>query len=269
LPGNLWHSTEKFDNEAFQAGIIILKGDRMHKQGREYIVFPLDFASVREAESYVTLLDKSVGMFKIGLELFIDQGPSVVQMVKDRSRAKIFLDLKLHDISATVLRAMQRVAQLGVDLVTVHCSSSIQMLEKAVQGGQGKTGVLGVTLLTDNDRDTVEAAGFKAAFAHDPNQLVMHRAKMAFDAGCSGVVCSGREVRQIKERFGKEFLAVTPGIRPAWSILENDDQKRITTPGQAVLDGSDLIVIGRPIRDAADPVQAAQSVAREIEAALA
>ena len=240
----------------------------MQKTGRDYIVFPLDFSSVREAKEYVRRLDGKVGVFKIGLELFIEQGPSVVEMVRKESRAKIFLDLKLHDISATVCRAMARVADLGVDLVTVHCSSSADMLEKAVKGGQGKTAILGVTLLTDNDAAMLKASGFKDDFVNDPNLLVMHRARMAHDAGCAGVVCSGREVSQIKQAFGKSFLTVTPGIRPAWTLLENDDQKRVTTPAQAVRLGSDLIVIGRPIRDADDPVRAAQKVINEIEAVL-
>jgi len=243
------------------------KGPIMQKQGKDYIVFPLDFASVKEAKEYVQLLDGKVGMFKIGLELFIDQGPSVVRMVKEYSRAGIFLDLKLHDISTTVSRAMGRVADLGVDLVTVHCSSS-NMLLKAVEGGQGKTGILGVTLLTDNDADTVKHSGFKDTFVKDTNRLVMLRAKMAYDAGCKGVVCSGKEVLQVKTEFGKSFLAVTPGIRPAGSRLDNDDQKRVTTPGRAVSLGSDLIVIGRPIRDADDPAGAAIEVIKEIEAVL-
>lgn len=240
----------------------------MQKQGKDYIVFPLDFPSEKEAKEYVKCLDGKIGMFKIGLELFIDQGPSIIQMVKKESKAKIFLDLKLHDISATVLRAMGRVANLGVDLVTVHCSSSMAMLEKAVTGSKGKTGVLGVTLLTDNDADAVKACGFKDRFVTDPNRLVMLRAKMAYEAGCKGVVCSGKEVQEVKTRFGSSFLAVTPGIRPAWTLLENDDQKRVTTPGQAVSLGSDLIVIGRPIRDADDPGLAAQKVAKEIDAVL-
>jgi len=244
------------------------KKKAMQKQGRDYIVFPLDFSSVKDAKEYVKLLDGKVGMFKIGLELFIDQGPSVVQMVKKESRAKIFLDLKLHDISATVQRAMERVATLGVDLVTVHCSSSRAMLEKAVKGGKGRTDVLGVTLLTDNDANAVKAAGFKDKFVKDPRLLVMHRAEMAHEAGCKGVVCSGQEVFQIKQRFGNFFLAVTPGIRPLWALLEKDDQKRVTTPAQAIASGSDLIVIGRPIRDASDPVAAAQNVIQEIDAAL-
>ncbi|MFA5904289.1 MAG: orotidine-5'-phosphate decarboxylase [Desulfobacula sp.] len=240
----------------------------MVKAGKDYIVFPLDFSSVKEAEDYVRILDGKVGVFKIGLELFIQEGPSVVNRVRNLTQAKIFLDLKLHDISATVQRAMERVAALGVDLITVHCSSSQNMLNRAVLGANRRTGVLGVTLLTDNDADAVEAQGFKPEFVKDPRLLILHRAKMARDAGCAGVVCSGREVKEIKERFGKAFLAVTPGIRPSWSVPENDDQKRITTPGQAVTMGSDLIVIGRPIRDAADPAGAALKVIYEIEDAL-
>jgi len=237
----------------------------MQKAAKDYIVFPLDFSSVKEAEDYVRILDGKVGMFKIGLELFIGQGPSVVERIRNLSRAKIFLDLKLHDISATVGRAMERVAALGVDLITVHCSSSKSMLERAVLGAKGKTGVLGVTLLTDNDAEAVQAQGFKTEFVNDPLLLILHRAKMAHDAGCAGVVCSGQEVKEIKARFGAALLAVTPGIRPSWSVPENDDQQRITTPGQAVALGSDLIVIGRPIRDAADPAGAALKIMYEIE----
>ncbi len=239
----------------------------MQKQGKEYIVFPLDFSSLKETRDFVKMLDGQVGMFKIGLELFIDQGPAVVKMVKEMSGARIFLDLKLHDISATVQRAMARVADLNVDLVTVHCSS-VSMLKKAVDGGQGKTGVLGVTLLTDNDAAMVDAAGFKNDFVDDLQKLVMLRARMAKDAGCTGIVCSGNEAATIKKRFGPSFLAVTPGIRPKWAVLKDDDQKRVTTPGQAVKLGSDLIVIGRPIKDADDPVKAAQMVAAEIDSAV-
>ncbi len=238
------------------------------KTAEQYIVFPLDVATLKEAEDLVRILDGHVGMFKIGLELFIDQGPSVVARVRELSRAGIFLDLKLHDIGATVERAMERVAGLGVDLVTVHCSSSVQMLEKAVKGGKGKTGVLGVTLLTDNDSRCVEQGGFKPEFVEDPLKLVMLRAGMADRAGCRGVVCSGQEAGEIKQAFGPEFLTVTPGIRPEWSLLENDDQKRVTTPAMAIAAGSDLLVIGRPIRDADDPAKAAQMVAAEIQSIL-
>ncbi len=238
------------------------------KKGKDYIVFPLDFPSMEAAASYVRLLDGHVGMFKIGLELFISQGPSVVEQVRALTDAMIFLDLKLHDISATVGRSMARVADLGVDLITVHCASSAQMLEAAVAGGGGKTGVLGVTLLTDNDAASVAAGGFKDAYVKAPMDLVLLRAKMAKAAGCAGVVCSGQETAMIKGALGRAFLAVTPGIRPEWSLPANDDQKRITTPARAVQAGSDYIVIGRPIRDADDPVKAAQMVAEEIDRVL-
>ena len=240
----------------------------MNRQGKDYIVFPLDFPSMEEAERFVRLLDGEVGMFKIGLELFIQQGPSVVERVKALTGAGIFLDLKLHDISATVGRAMARVADLGVDLITVHTASSAQMLEMAVRGGKGKAAVLGVTLLTDNDAAAVKAGGFKEEYVNSTLELVMLRARMAKAAGCTGVVCSGQEVGVIKKELGREFMAVTPGIRPGWTLTANDDQKRVTTPGKAVTLGSDYIVIGRPIRDAEDPVKAARMVAEEIDEAL-
>jgi len=238
------------------------------KSGSEYIVFPLDFSSMAEAKSHIRVLGDRVGMFKIGLELFIHQGPAVIRMVRDMSPAGIFLDLKLHDICATVFRAMGRVADLGVDLATVHCSSSLDMLKSAVQGGGEKVGVLGVTLLTDNDGKTLSLGGFQEQFVAEPEKLVMRRAKMAHDAGCRGVVCSGREAAAVKAAFGRDFLAVTPGIRPAWSLTPGDDQKRITTPAQAIARGGDLLVIGRPVRDAENPADAARKVADEIETAL-
>lgn len=239
----------------------------MKKSGKDYIAFPLDVDSRDKAQYFVEILNGHIGMFKIGLELFIAEGPSIVRMVKEKSDARIFLDLKLHDISATVQRAMSRVANLGVDLVTVHCST-VRMLEKAVAGGQGKAGVLGVTLLTDNDAEMVEAAGFKNKYVENTRKLVLLRAQMAKKAGCTGIVCSGKEVDKVKSQFGPEFMAVTPGIRPEWTLLEDDDQKRVTTPAQAVASGADYIVIGRPIRDAQDPVEAADKVADEIETAI-
>ena len=241
----------------------------MIKSGKDYLVFPLDVPTLGEAQVLVRELAPHVGMFKIGLELFISQGPEVVRAVKAAGGERIFLDLKLHDITATVARAMARVADLGVDLVTVHCASSMAMLEAAARGGQGKTDVLGVTLLTDNDGDIVAQAGFKERYSQNPGELVMLRAGMARGAGCAGVVCSGQEAALIKERFGKDFLAVTPGIRPGWSLSEDDDQKRVVTPARAIARGSDLLVIGRPIRDADDPAGAARKVVQEIEAALA
>ena len=238
------------------------------KKGCDYIVFPLDVATAREAEKYVDLLKGRVGMFKVGLELFIREGAGVIKMIRKLSSAGIFLDLKLHDISATVEKAMEGVAALGVDLVTVHCSGSKKMLEAAVRGGRGKTRVLGVTLLTDHDAWDVAAAGFKDEFSADPGKLVLKRAGFARDTGCAGIVCSGREAAMIRSAFGPSFFIVTPGIRPGWSVPAGDDQERVTTPAQAVQSGSDLLVVGRPIRTAADPGGAADRIAREIDGVL-
>ncbi|MCD6584704.1 MAG: orotidine-5'-phosphate decarboxylase [Desulfobacteraceae bacterium] len=237
------------------------------KSPQNYIIFPLDVSTVKKAARYIELLSESVGMFKVGLELFIQAGPEIIRIIQSSGSAEIFLDLKLHDIPMTVERAMGRVADLGVKFATVHCGESSRMLEAAVAGGGSAVGVLGVTVLTSISAEEIAAAGYKDAYSSDLAALVHKRAEMANAAGCAGVVCSGHEVKMIKEMFGKDFCAVTPGIRPAWQA-GNDDQRRIVTPAEAVKNGSDYLVIGRPIRDAKDPVEAAKRVAEEIEAAL-
>lgn len=238
------------------------------KRPKDYIIFPLDVPSAGEVKHYIGLLAKHVGMFKVGLELFIRSGPEVVKMIKDMSEAGIFLDLKLHDIPATVSRAMESVAELGVNLTTVHCGEENEMLKAAVAGSSGKTGVLGVTVLTSVSAFDIKKAGFENQYYADITKLVLKRAETAKDAGCAGVVCSGLEAKMIKNAFGKDFLAVTPGIRPAWSLDKKDDQQRVTTPADAIKNGSDYLVIGRPIRDAKDPVSAAVMTTEEIESAL-
>lgn len=239
----------------------------MQKKAKDYIIFPLDFPSIEAAMDHIHQLDGLVGVFKIGLELFINQGPAVIETIRKNSSAKIFLDLKLHDISATVGRAMTRVADLGVDFVTVHTSSSQKMLEEAVKNA-GKTKVLAVTLLTDNNTDTLLNQGFRNKYTDAPEKLVLLRTQMAMNAGCAGIVCSGQEAGMLKVHFGKNCLTVTPGIRPEWSLTPGDDQKRIVTPGRAIRVGSDYIVIGRPIRDFHNPAEAARKVIQEIEFGL-
>ncbi len=238
------------------------------KQAKDYIIFPLDVPSTDEAKRYVELLADYVGLFKVGLELFIRSGPQIVQYINAADGAGVFLDLKLHDIPATVSRAMAGIADLGVKFATVHCGESQKMLEAAVSGSRGKVDILGVTVLTSVSAEDIEAAGYRPDFYLDLPELVIKKAAMAETAGCAGVVCSGLEAPMIKRRFGKGFTAVTPGIRPQWSFGEQDDQARITTPARAIKNGSDYLVIGRPIRDANDPVQAAVKVAQEIEAAI-
>ena len=236
------------------------------RAAKDYIVFPLDVPSPAAAKELVTLLSGEVGMFKVGLELFIQAGPDIVRFIRSGGD-RVFLDLKLHDIPATVLRAMRRVAELDVAFATVHCGESRRMLEAAVEGGGGKVGVLGVTVLTSVSREDIAAAGFRSELSADVTRLVMSRAETAKACGCAGIVCSGLEAAAVKKAFGTSFLAVTPGIRPA-SGSGSDDQRRVTTPAMAVTMGADYLVIGRPIRDAADPREAARRIAAEIEAAL-
>jgi len=238
------------------------------KRAQDYIVFPLDVPSEKTAKRYVELLSGHVGIFKVGLELFIRSGPEIIKFIKTSGPTKIFLDLKLHDIPATVSGAMKSIADLGVEFATVHCGETKDMLEAAVSGSRGRVGVLGVTVLTSISGEDIRAAGFQEKYSVDISGLVMKRAAMAQAAGCIGVVCSGLEVGMIKEKIGKDFIAVTPGIRPRWDGLETDDQSRVTTPAQAVINGSDYLVIGRPIRDAKDPKAAANRIAEEIDAVI-
>lgn len=238
------------------------------KHAKDYIVFPMDVPSLKEAKQFVKLLSEHVGMFKVGLELFIKYGPEVINVIKSLGSARIFLDLKLHDIPETVSRAMESIADLGVDFATVHCGENKGMLEAAVAGSGGKVGVVGVTVLTSISGEDIDAAGFRPEFSSDISLLVMNRARMAMEAGCMGVVCSGLEVKMIKENFGKNFVALTPGIRPDWDVLIKDDQQRITTPAAAIKNGADYLVIGRPIRDAKDPQEAVIRIAKEIKTVL-
>lgn len=238
------------------------------RQAKDHIIFPLDVPSVEAAKYYVELLSGSVGLFKVGLELFIRSGPEIIHFINASDAAGVFLDLKLHDIPATVARAMERIAELGVAFATVHCGESPRMLEAAVAAGRGRVGVLGITVLTSVAGQDIAAAGFVKEFSADLSSLVLKRAAMAKAAGCTGVVCSGLEVRMIKETQGKDFVAVTPGIRPDWDGMSKDDQQRVTTPAQAIQNGADYLVIGRPIRDAADPKEAALRIAWEIETVL-
>jgi orotidine-5'-phosphate decarboxylase len=238
------------------------------KTAKDYIIFPLDVPSVDAAMDFVRLLSNHVGMFKVGLELFVRSGPDLVQWILEAGSAGVFLDLKFHDIPATVSRAMAGVAELGVTFATVHCGENPAMLKAAVAGGNGKVGVLGVTVLTSVSGHDIAAAGFCPEYGENPSSLVMKRAEMANAAGCIGIVCSGHEVSAVKSRFGRKFITVTPGIRPLWDGVSKDDQQRITTPAQAVLNGSDYIVIGRPIRDNKDPRTAATRIADEIAKAV-
>jgi orotidine-5'-phosphate decarboxylase len=238
------------------------------REPKDYIIFPLDVSTSEEALKYVDLLGDHVGLFKVGLELFISEGPEILKAIREKTQAGIFLDLKLHDIPATVKRAFLAASKFRPYFVTVHCDEGGEVLKGIAEDNPGGTKILAITVLTSLDHEKLKALGYDDKYVEDLSALVLLKARLAREAGCHGVVCSGREVARLKKELGEELIAVTPGIRPAWSLVEKDDQKRIVTPESAVKRGSDYIVVGRPIRDAKDPADAAKKVAEEVEAGL-
>jgi orotidine-5'-phosphate decarboxylase len=238
------------------------------KQPKDYIVFPLDLPSRKDAMFYVKRLKGKVGLFKVGLELFIGGGPQVITEIREQGEAEVFLDLKLHDIPVTMQRAFLAASRHGPKFVTVHCDQGEGFLKEVADKNPGGTKILAITLLTSLNTQNLLKLGVSKEFAGDLSAMVIMKARMAREAGCHGVVCSGHEVGAVKKEMGRDFIAVTPGIRPAWSAVDRDDQKRIVTPADAVKKGSDYVVIGRPIRDAEDPAQAALKVAEEISSVL-
>ena len=233
----------------------------MNSQDR--LVFALDVPDRKEAKRYVTMLEGVVGCFKVGLELFIREGPDVVKMIQDHSAANIFLDLKLHDIPATVRRALQSAAKLGIKYITIHSTEGEELLETAQEVKGSKLEVLAVTLLTSASASSLSNLGVSKNI--DTVALVLDRATRAQNSGCAGVVCSGEEAKVIKLKHAEGFKIVVPGIRPEWARVLGDDQNRIATPAQAIKDGADMIVVGRPIRDSEDPRAAAQKIIEEVK----
>jgi len=229
---------------------------------REYLAFPLDVSTIEEARSYVELLKDAVGVFKVGFELYTAVGPEAVRVVHDFG-CRCFLDIKLHDIPATMCRAVSSAAALKVEYLTLHASSgptALSEVAKEVSGTDMK--LLAVTLLTSLDSIALEKIGFKGSV----EQVVRHLARLALDNGINGFVTSAQECESLRQMAGDKALLVTPGIRPLGAMA--DDQLRTATPAQAIRAGSDLLVIGRPIRDALDPLAAAQAICDEIASAL-
>jgi orotidine-5'-phosphate decarboxylase len=240
---------------------------RDSKNPATHLVFPLDVAHRDEALDLASQLSGLVGFFKIGLELFISQGPDIVDSLRSRAPdTGIFLDLKLHDIPATVSRAMNSVAALEPDLVTVHAQGGLEMMKAAVDATPENTTVLAVTLLTS--LDPAEHDELTREYRR-PGLYAARLAQRSIVAGCHGLVASGHEVFDLRARFGPKPLLVIPGIRPSWAEVVSDDQKRVGTVAGALRDGADLLVIGRPIRLAPDPAEAAQKIVAEIAQTLA
>jgi orotidine-5'-phosphate decarboxylase len=227
---------------------------------RERIVFPLDVADLEEAKAWIDRLRDEVGVFKVGLELFTAFGPAAVELVHAHGAA-CFLDLKLHDIPATMAGATRAAVRRGVRYLTVHASAGRAALRAVAEVARGSsTTVLAVTVLTSLDEDDCEAVGFRGGPAESASRLAV----LARDAGVGGVVCSPHEVRWIRDLLGPSGVVVVPGIRPAGS--EHGDQRRVATPEVAIAAGADLLVVGRPIRNASDPRAAAAAIAAEIQA---
>jgi orotidine-5'-phosphate decarboxylase len=221
----------------------------------ERIVVALDVPTLDEADALARQLTGAVGWFKVGLELFTANGPAAVEAV--RAHGPVMLDLKLHDIPTTVERAASRVADLGVGLLTVHASGGPSMVEAAVRGLGAGGEILAVTVLTSMSDTELAAIGAPPA-----TEQVPALAKLAVDAGAPGLVCAPTDLRAVRDVVFGEVRLVTPGVRPAGAA--DDDQARVATPSAAVRDGADLIVIGRPITRADDPVAAAAAVATEL-----
>ncbi len=233
---------------------------------RERLIFALDVADAGEARRYVELLQGEVGMFKVGLELFVATGPGILQSLTAATGAGFFLDLKFHDIPATMRAALQNLFP-GVRLTTIHCEQGAALQDATAAARARGIQVLGVTVLTSLSSPDLLAGGIDPQYAQTPTRLVLLRAALAKAAGCAGVVCAATEARAVKEQFGPDFLVVCPGIRPPWAAVPGDDQKRILTPLQAIQEGADYLVVGRPIRRAADPVAAARRIVADIAAA--
>ena len=225
------------------------------------LIVALDVASTSEVKKVIEQLGDAVTFYKIGLELFSAEGPDVVRAVKAYNK-KVFLDLKLHDIPRTVERAVTSGAALGVDLMTIHSVGGRAMIraakDAALAAGVSAPKILAVTALTSLDQSDLADIGV----LRDMKDQVEAMGQLACSNGADGIVCSPKEVANMRRILGPLALLVTPGVRPAGAAI--GDQKRVATPGQAVRDGSTHLVVGRPILEAADPRAAALAIAEEM-----
>jgi orotidine-5'-phosphate decarboxylase len=225
---------------------------------RRRLAFALDYPSLAEARRGAERVREAVGVIKVGLELFVREGPLAVALGKELG-SDVFLDLKLHDIPETVDRAVASAAALGVRYLTLHAAGGGHMLELAARRAEGSgLTLLAVTVLTSLDQTDLNSVGVAASPAEQAQRL----AKLAKGSGIDGLVCSTREVAALRAEMGPDATLVTPGIRPAGP--STDDQKRTGTPADAIRSGASVLVVGRPIRDAADPLGVARAIVAEI-----
>lgn len=231
----------------------------MTLSARERIIVALDVPDLKAQREFLDRLDGQPLFYKVGLELFLSAGEHAVAAVKERG-GRVFLDLKLHDIPETVARAVSTVARLGVDLLTVHAAGGAEMCRRAAVQAGPQIKVLAVTVLTSLSDDDLRADGIAGGVA----ETVIARARTAVGAGVAGLVCSPQEVAAVRAVVPQALLVV-PGIRPAGAAL--GDQKRVGSPASAIAAGADHLVVGRPIRDAADPAAAFAALVQEVDGA--
>ena len=225
------------------------------------MIVALDVPTAAAAGKIVAAIGGSAVIYKIGLQLYTSEGPQVVRELLSSGR-KVFLDLKFHDIPNTVASAVREAASLGVHMLTVHATGGEKMLRAAAEAGRAVNPdlkVLAVTVLTSLDETDLTKIGVEGPVLDE----VMRLAALAMANGGHGVVASAREAGELRRQLGRDFIIVTPGVRPAGS--EHGDQARVVTPAEAVAAGADYIVVGRPIIEAANPGQAARGILVEVQ----
>jgi orotidine-5'-phosphate decarboxylase len=232
---------------------------------KDKIIFALDVEHFGEAQRWVKLLKDHVGIFKIGKQLFTHTGPKVVDMIRQKGQ-KVFLDLKFHDIPNTVAKAGEEATKLGVAMFNLHALGGFEMMKKTVDASRAtakslgipKPLILAVTILTSMDEETLKEVGVQGPLIEEVGRLAF----LSMKAGVDGVVASPQEIGIIRERCGEKFLIVTPGIRHPFD--KRDDQKRTMSPKEAIAAGANYLVIGRPIKEAKDPLEAVQKIIEDI-----
>ena len=232
---------------------------------KDRIIFALDVEHFSEAQQWVNLLKDQIGVFKVGKQLFTHAGPKVIDMIRKRNQ-NIFLDLKFHDIPTTVAKAGVEATKLNVSIFDLHALGGFEMMKKTVEAskttakelGIPKPLILAITILTSMDEDSLKEVGIRGPILDEVGQLAL----LAMKAGVDGVVASPQEIGVIRKQCGKDFLIVTPGIRLPSD--KKDDQKRTLSPKEAISAGADYLVIGRPIKEAKDPLEAVQRIVEDI-----
>jgi orotidine-5'-phosphate decarboxylase len=231
---------------------------------RQNLIVALDVSSAAAAQNIVTAVGVSALTFKVGMQLYTAEGPSVVRELVASGR-RVFLDLKYHDIPNTVAAAVREAAGLGVSMLTIHASGGGKMIHAAVDAARTVNPalmILGVTVLTSMDEMDLDKVGVRGHMS----EQVLRLAGLALTSGCHGVVASAMEAAELREELGKHFLIVTPGVRPAGK--EYGDQSRVVTPSQAIAAGATYIVVGRPITGAENPGAEARAILEQMTLAV-